>query len=88
MTGTRKLYVRFSFTEGGHFDLKLDSQADAESVYRRTLRDWEGGNDIAIRRLDDDHHRGGWVNSDIAGIALLDEAEILGEQVVGATSAR
>ena len=83
MTGTRKLYVRFSFAEGGHFDLKLDSQADAESVYRRTLREWEAGNDVAIRRLDDEHHRGGWVNSDIAGIALLDEAEILGDRVVG-----
>ena len=50
---TLKLYVRFSFTEGGKFDLKLDSESDAKSVYERTLRDWEAGKDVAIRRLDD-----------------------------------
>ncbi len=55
-----KLYVRFSFTDGGRFDLKLASEADAQSVSRRTLQDWNAGKDVAIRRLDDDHQRGGW----------------------------
>ena len=62
---TPKLYVRFSFRDGGWFDLKLEHEADAESVYRRTRQDWEAGRDIAIRRLDDEHHRGGWVSADI-----------------------
>ena len=34
-----RLYVRFSFTDGGRFDLKLESEADARSVYQRTLLD-------------------------------------------------
>ena len=74
-----KLFVRFSFTEGGKFDLKLASEADAQSVYQRTLRDWQAGKDVAIRRLDDEHHRGGWVNADIAGISLLSGDDILRE---------
>jgi hypothetical protein len=73
----KRLYVRFSFTDGSRFDLKLDSEADAQSVYKRTLQDWEAGRDVAIRRLDDEHHRGGWVNADIAGISLLSGDEIL-----------
>jgi hypothetical protein len=72
-----RLYVRFSFTDGGRFDLKLESEADARSVYQRTLLDWEAGKDVTIRRLDDEHHRGGWVNADIAGIGLLSAVEIL-----------
>jgi hypothetical protein len=72
-----KLYVRFSFTDGGRFDLKLTSEADARSVYQRTLQEWGAGKDVAIRRLDDDHHRGGWVNAEIAGISLLSADEIL-----------
>lgn len=74
--GARKLYVRFSFTDGGRFDLKLAHEADAESVYRRTRQDWEAGRDIAIRRLDDEHHRGGWVSADVTAISLLSEDEI------------
>jgi hypothetical protein len=74
--GARKLYVRFSFTDGGKFDLKLADEADAQSVYKRTLREWEAGRDVTIRRLDDEHMRGGWVNADIAGISLLSEEEI------------
>jgi hypothetical protein len=76
----RKLCVRFAFTDGGSFDLKLATEADAESVYRRTLLDWEAGRDVAIRRLDDDHHRGGWVNAEIAGISLLSAEEILASE--------
>jgi hypothetical protein len=72
-----KLYVRFSFTDGGRFDLKLADEADARSVYQRTLRDWEAGGDVTIRRLDDEHMRGGWVNAEIAGISLLSAEEIL-----------
>jgi hypothetical protein len=75
-----KLYVRFSFTEGGSFDLKLPSEADARSVYERTRRDWEAGRDVPIRRLDDEHHRGGWVSADIAGISLLSSDEIHASQ--------
>src|SRR5437773_1446801 len=74
---TKTLYVRSSFTDGDKFDLKLAGEADAKSVYTRTLRDWEAGRDVNIRRLDSEHHRGGWVNADIAGISLLSEDEIL-----------
>jgi hypothetical protein len=73
----KTLYVRFSFRDGGKFDLKLESEADAYSVYKRTLRDWEAGRDVTIRRLDDEHHRGGWVSADITGISLLSAEEIL-----------
>ena len=79
MASAQKLYVRFSFTDGGYFDLRLASEANADSVYRRTHLDWAAGRDVAIRLLDDEEHGGGWSNSDIAGIALLSEAEILGE---------
>jgi hypothetical protein len=72
-----KLFVRFSFTDGGRFDLKLGSEADAQSVFQRTVRDWEEGKDVTIRRLDDEHMRGGWVNKEIAGISLLSADEIL-----------
>ena len=48
-------------------------------MYQRTLRDWQAGKDVAIRRLDDEHHRGGWVNADIAGISLLSGDDILRE---------
>ena len=72
-----KLFVRFAFTDGARFDLKLADEADAQSVYQRTLQDWESGKDVTIRRLDDEHHRGGWVNADIAGISLLSGDEIL-----------
>lgn len=73
----RKLYVRFSFTDGGRFDLKLHYEADAQSVYQRTLQDWGAGRDVAIRRLDDEEQRGGWANADIAAISLLSGDEIL-----------
>ena len=79
VANAQKLYVRFLFTDGGYFDLKLESEANAESVYRRTHLAWAAGKDVAIRQLDDEHHGGGWVNSDIAGIQLLSEAEILSE---------
>jgi hypothetical protein len=72
-----KLFVRFSFTDGGRFDLKLHDEADALSVFQRTLQDWEAGKDVAIRRLDDEHMRGGWVNAEVAGISLLSAEEIL-----------
>jgi hypothetical protein len=72
----RKLYVRFSFTNGERFDLKLADEADAASVYKRTRQDWQAGRDVMIRRLDSEHHRGGWVSADIAGISLLGEDEI------------
>jgi hypothetical protein len=73
----RKLYVRFSFTDGGRFDLKLYYEADALSVFQRTLQDWEAGKDVAIRRLDDEDERGGWVNAEVAGISLLSGDEIV-----------
>jgi hypothetical protein len=73
----KKLYVRFSFTDGGTFDLKLYYEADALSVFQRTLQDWEAGKDVAIRRLDDEDERGGWVNAEVAGISLLSADEIL-----------
>jgi hypothetical protein len=41
------------------------------------VRDWEEGKYVTIRRLDDEHMRGGWVNKEIAGISLLSADEIL-----------
>jgi len=73
----QKLYVRFTFTDGDRFDLKLPSETDAESVYRRTLADWQAGRHVGIRLTDDDVHGGGFASDQIAGISLLSLEEIL-----------